>query len=75
MFPEIDGGVVFDGGSGDTTRVGAEIAGLLDPLALVAVSCTRIVCPTSALVSVNLRRVAPPIAAQPLPELSQSSHW
>lgn len=66
---------MFDGGRGDTTLVAAELAGLLDPLALVAVSSTRIVCPTSALVSLNFRRVAPAIAKQLFPELSQSSHW
>jgi len=38
VFPEIDGGAMFDGGSGDTTRVALELAGLLDPLALAAVS-------------------------------------
>jgi len=33
------------------------------------------VCPASLEVSVYLCKVAPLIAAQLLPELSQSSHW
>jgi len=47
---EIVGGVVFTGGSGITTAVGAEAA-MTGVVVAFAISCTTIVCPASALVS------------------------
>ncbi|MGZ4248616.1 MAG: hypothetical protein ACXVUE_09965, partial [Solirubrobacteraceae bacterium] len=57
VAPEITGGDPFDGCvgaavEGTTTAVGAEIAGRRLLCVLLAVSCTRIVSPTSAAVSV-----------------------
>jgi hypothetical protein len=55
--PEITGAELFDGFVGGaeavrTTPVAAELADPPAPPALLAVSCTRIVCPTSATLSV-----------------------
>jgi hypothetical protein len=52
LSPEIAGAVVLDGGSGSTVAVGAESAGGPLPPALVAVTCTSIVSPTSDAVTV-----------------------
>ena len=50
-LPEIVGGAVFTGGSGATTAVCAESTGSLVMPAAVADSVTRIVLPTSSIVS------------------------
>ncbi len=57
-----------------TTALGAESAGGPTPAALPAVSCTRIVAPTSLAVSLYVCPVAPLIAAQPAPDALQRSH-
>ncbi len=75
VVPEIDGGDVLEGAPGNTTAVGMELTAAADPPAFVAASCTRIVYPTSAAVSVYDGPVAPEIAEHAFPELSQSSHW
>jgi hypothetical protein len=58
-----------------TTAVGDDSTGPPVPTELVAHSVTRIVCPTSPGARAYVCEVAPAIAAQPWPELSQSSHW
>ncbi len=80
IVPEIIGGELFDGFDAGAvvacaTSVAAELAGALVPPALLADSCTTIVCPTSAAVSKYDCPVAPLIALQSAPELSQSCHW
>ena len=65
---------VSGAGAGCTAGVGAEVAGAALGLPLLAVSCTRIVWPTSAAVSVYLFDVAPGIAEQFLPEVSHRCH-
>ncbi|MGO9788355.1 MAG: hypothetical protein ACLP8S_02165, partial [Solirubrobacteraceae bacterium] len=57
-----------------TTAVAGEVAGLLSPAALIAVSCTTIVSPTSAAASVYVCPVAPEIGAHAPPAGAQSSH-
>ena len=44
----IVGGALLVGTAGTTVAVAADVAGALEPPALVAVSCTLIVCSTSA---------------------------
>jgi len=46
-LPEIVGTATLPGGSGNTTAVFADTAGVPDPSAFDAVSVTRIVCPAS----------------------------
>jgi hypothetical protein len=52
VAPETDGEAVLDGGNGRMTAVGDDLAGRPEPLALLAISCTMMVWPTSAAVSV-----------------------
>src|SRR5579884_1360279 len=68
------GGEASEGAAGRTTAVGAESADP-EPPALVAVSCTLSVLPTSPAVGTYVPPVAPVIFAQLLPEESHSSHW
>jgi hypothetical protein len=68
-------GLLDDVELGWTTRVTSDVAGRPRPPSLAAVSTTRTVCPTSEPVSVYVRFVAPAMAAQLLPDPSQSSHW
>src|SRR2546425_907721 len=73
--PLIVGGEVLVGTGGTTTAVAAEVAGAPGPVALLAVSCTLIVWPTSPGAGVYVCAVAPEIAAQLLPAVSHCCHW
>ena len=77
VVPEIVGAAVFTGAPGGTTAaLAAEVAGLPEPPALLAVSCTLIVCADVVADGyVCLASVAPGIATQPSPLPSQRSHW
>jgi hypothetical protein len=57
------GRVRFTGGAAATTEV-AEAVALADPPAFLAVTCTEIVAPTSALVRVNVGEAAFGMEAQ-----------
>src|SRR2546430_4494453 len=57
-----------------TTVVWLVVAGA-EPVALVAVTVTRSVLPTSVAERVMPEKVSPPIAAQLAPALSQRFHW
>jgi hypothetical protein len=72
----MDGGVEFAGatGAGCTTAVAAELTGPAEPAVFVAVTAIAIVDPTSAVASVYVELVCPPIGAHALPELLQRSH-
>jgi hypothetical protein len=71
----MEGAPELAGGNGKTTDVGSDVAGELVPPALPAVSWRLMVLPTSSEVSVYDASVAPGIAVQLFPELSQRSHW
>jgi hypothetical protein len=73
-LPEMVGAVVFTGAPPVTTAVAADSA-VAEPSALVAVTATRIVDPTSAETSAYELFVAPVIAAQEAPTLLQRLHW
>ena len=74
VVPLIAGSVVFDGSRrSGRPRSGSRSPGV-DPFAFVAVTTTRIVFPTSAATSVYVLAVAPLIAAQFAPALSQRCH-
>jgi len=62
------------GGAAAITAVVAEVAAR-EPATFLAVTDTRSVRPTSAIVSANVCAVAPITAAQPDPFGSQRSHW
>jgi hypothetical protein len=65
---------VFPGADAlDTTAVGAEVASP-DPSAFVAVTVTRMVCPTSADCTVYVLAVAPETATQLSPFASHRPH-
>jgi hypothetical protein len=76
--PETVGSAVFDGGvdvcAALTTAVCWELAVWLATL-FVAVTCARMVEPTSAEVSVSVFAVAPEMSTQPFPAVSQRRHW
>src|SRR5205809_948760 len=66
--------------AGATTAVRAEVAvgadwALALPSALIAVTRTRIVCPTSAPVRTRVLSVAPATLTQPALDVSHRSHW
>ncbi len=65
---------MFTGASGNTTADAADVAGV-EPPAFVAVTTTRIVCPTSPEPSLYVEDVAPLAFTQLEPELLQSCHW
>src|SRR5215211_2458205 len=71
--PPIVGNAVLTGAAPATTAVAAEVA-LLEPAVLLAVTATRRVRPTSALVSAYVVLVAPAMSVHPLPALSQRRH-
>src|SRR5437588_255672 len=73
--PVIVGAAVFSGGGGTTAGVAADVAGLLGPEALLAVSSTRMAWPTSPGTGTYVWLVAPLIALQLPPEPSHCSHW
>ena len=73
--PVIVGAEVFPGAGGTTTAVAADSAGLLVPLKLLAVSCTRSLWPTSAATSTYFCAVAEEIETQLEPEELQRIHW
>src|SRR5215208_1214695 len=66
--------VVVVGALSATTAVGVDVRAV-DPSALVAVTRTRSVLPSSGFLSVYVFSLAPPIAAQLPPSLSQRCHW
>ena len=66
------GGVVSAGDG--TTSVGADVA-VLEPPALLAVTATRSVEPTSAASTPNVEAVASGISTQPAPLASHRRHW
>ena len=77
--PVMVGALVFDGGvtTGEaavTVAVCAEAA-LALPALLVAVTLTRIVLPTSSLVSVYVEAAAGMMSTQFAPDVSQRLHW
>jgi hypothetical protein len=74
--PEMVGGAVFFGAEpvAWTTSVGRDVA-LPDPLALVAVTCTRRRWPTSAVCTVYWLLFAPAIESQLPAWASHRSHW
>jgi hypothetical protein len=51
------------------------LAYIVELAEFVAVTATRMVEPTSALLSVYVVAVAPAMSAQPFPALSQRRHW
>src|SRR4051794_3340675 len=67
------GAAVARGGEAATTSLGRESAAA-DPDGVVAISRERTAWPTSALVGVYERAVAPAIAAQSAPAASQRTH-
>jgi hypothetical protein len=74
VVPEMVGACVFAGADAlETTAVGAEVA-LMEPSAFFAVTVARSVWPTSADCAVYVFAVAPPIAVQLSPFLSQLLH-
>ena len=74
VVPLIAGGVVTVGAAADeTTAVGAHVA-CADPSALVAVTATRMVLPTSAVTSAYVCVVAPVIAEHVSPFWLQRLH-
>jgi hypothetical protein len=72
--PEIVGSAVFFGGSAWTMLEAAEVTGV-DPSALVAVTRTRMVFPTSLEVSCRDLPVAPVMSTHAPPPASQRCHW
>ena len=72
--PEITGSAVFDGASGATSAVCAEVA-VLEPALLLAVTATRSVPPTSSWPSVYFVSVADGMLAHDSPALLHSVHW
>src|ERR1700746_2214696 len=74
-FPEIDGSRVATGACplAVTTSVGFDVAEPL-PAELVAVTSTRIRCPTSVDETVYRKLFAPPIGAHVPPSVSHCSH-
>jgi hypothetical protein len=58
-----------------TTAIAAELTGPAEPAVFVAVTATAIVEPTSAVTSVYVDAVCPPIGEQEFPEPLQRSHW
>src|ERR1700730_15746945 len=72
--PVIVGEVSITGAGGSTTAVGAEGA-LVEPPALVAVSCTARLSRTAPAVGRYSWPMAPVIAVQLLPSPSHCSHW
>ena len=74
--PEIVGGEVFAGGApADCTTAVAAEKSLTLPAALVAVTRTRIVVPTSPVVTAYVDTVAPAIGPQSVPVGAQVCHW
>jgi hypothetical protein len=75
--PLITGATVFTGagGGGSGTVLVATEEARADPAALVAVTVTSTVWPTSLEATMWRLEVAPLIAAQDPPELLQSCHW
>src|SRR5205807_3206945 len=75
--PVIVGGAVFDGAplAGSTISVASEVAGAPSPPALLALSRTAIVWPTSAVFGTCVCAVAPEIGWQEAPNALHCSHW
>ena len=73
--PEIVGGAVFAGGAAAATWAVCADSAVLEPAALVAVTSTRTVVPTSAEPSVYVDAVAPPMSLHDEPPASQLRHW
>src|SRR5438034_11739165 len=73
--PEMVGAAVLTGASAEVTTAVCAESTLLDPTLCDAVTVTRIVEPRSLTVSVYVWAVAPPIATQDAPVLSQRRHW
>jgi hypothetical protein len=73
-LPETAGARVLTGDAPVTGGVAAELADT-DPPALVAVTTTMIVSPTSLGASEYVELAAPPMLKQPLAPVPQSCHW
>ena len=73
--PVTVGSVESTGTGGTTTAVASDSAALPEPPALLAVSVTRSLCPTSSATGLYVSPVAPPIATQLVPDELQRSHW
>ena len=75
--PVIVGGLVLDGGSGSTTAVASELAALPAPPALLAVSSTLSLWPTSPSTGTYSCLVAPEMGVQlaRVPSPLHCSHW
>src|SRR4051794_4014598 len=72
-WPVIDGGVTLTGGFGCTTPVCAVVT-LVVPPPLVALTTTRSVAPTSAVVATYVREAAPSMSLHLAPVASQRRH-
>jgi hypothetical protein len=68
------GAAVLAGAAGSTASVAA-LSAAVAPAALVAVTTTRTVWPTSAGESAYVEPVAPVTSTQPAPSASQRRHW
>jgi hypothetical protein len=72
--PAIEGATVFAGASAATFALAAELAEA-EPAALLAVTLTRMVSPTSPAARVYVGPVAPTPFSQLPPLVLQSCHW
>src|SRR4051812_47625731 len=72
--PPMVGATVLAGATGSTRPAAPDVAAV-DPAALVAVTITRVVVPTSAGVSRYVAAVAPATSVQFAPAVSQRRHW